>query len=196
MAEIQKVSVKHEAIMDYLIANPQIRLQDVAMYFKMTQSWLSQVIHSDAFQAMLREKQNTQFHHTVLPIREKMHAIAHMALDKLAEQLPMETETKTTAQVMESVLDRLGYGTKTAPGVQINNTTNVQVAMVQNEMKEARDLLIRAAATLPKEIEHGADPTASKIQSPSLPFLGHADPLAAFSSIEPSGRPTEVGSQV
>jgi len=140
-AGIKRVSIKHEAIIDFLIANPTMRLRDVAAHFGVTQPWLSCIIHSDAFQTLLREKQGVVFHHTVLPIREKMMNIGHMALDKLAEQLPMETDTRTIANVAESVLDRLGFGTKGAV-VNINNTVqNTQVNVLRDELEAARALI-------------------------------------------------------
>jgi hypothetical protein len=141
--EIQKLSVRHEAILDFLIANPTVSLGDVATKFGVTQPWLSCIIHSDAFQTKLREKQDVMFHHTVLPLREKMTVVAHMALDKVAQLMPLETELKTVQSVADSVLDRLGFGAK-APAVQINNTQNVQVNTLASELEEARKLIGKA----------------------------------------------------
>lgn len=143
MPEIQKVSVKHEAIMDFLMSNPCIALKEVADRFGVTQPWLSCIIHSDAFQTKLREKQDVMFHHTVLPLREKMTVVAHMALDKVVQQLPLETDLKTIQNTADSVLDRLGFGAK-APAVQINNTQNVQVNTLREELENARALIGKA----------------------------------------------------
>jgi hypothetical protein len=137
MAEIQRITVRHEAIMDYLLANPTQKLGDVARHFNMTQGWLSQVIHSDAFQALLSEKQNIIFHESVLPLREKMMNVAHLALDRLSETLPMETETRTLSQVAESVLDRLGFSPKN-PGQGNVTEVNLSVSVVRSEVEEAR----------------------------------------------------------
>jgi len=139
MSEIQTLSIRHEAIMDYLMANPTVRLMDVAKAFKVTQGWLSQIIHSDAFQQKLSEKQNVVFHDTVLPLREKMVLVAHQALDRLAETLPMETETRTVAQVAEGVLDRLGFGTKNQPPVQVHQHQHVH--LLRSEIEAARELI-------------------------------------------------------
>ncbi len=119
MAEIQRVSIKHEAIMDYIMAFPTVKLGDVAKHFGVTQPWLSQIIHSDAFQEMYKGKAESAFSHTVLSLREKMETAAHIAMDRLLETLPFETEVSTISDVGESMLDRLGFSPKSpaaAPG--------------------------------------------------------------------------------
>ena len=125
------------------MANPLVALRDVADKFGVTQPWLSCIIHSDAFQTKLREKQDVMFHHTVLPLREKMTVVAHMALDKVVQQLPLETDLKTIQHTADSVLDRLGFGAK-QPTVQINNTQNVQVNTLREELEAARALIGKA----------------------------------------------------
>jgi hypothetical protein len=141
MPEIQRLSVRHDAIMDFLMANPCIKLGDVAAHFSLTQAWLSQVIHSDAFQTRLREKQHIAFHHTVLPLREKMQNIAHMALDKLAEDLPRESDMKTVLATADSVLDKLGFGSKNATTAPAQH---LHLHVLKEEVEEARALLYKS----------------------------------------------------
>jgi len=140
MPEIQNMSIRHEAILHYLMAHPTEKLGDVARYFGVTQPWLSQIIHSDIFQARLREQTDIAFHHTVLPLREKMMAAANIAMDKLIETLPNETETRVLSSVSEGLLDRLGFGTKVTPPPP-NGGVNVTVNVLRSELEEARALL-------------------------------------------------------
>lgn len=183
VAEIQRVSVRHEAIMDYLMANPLVRMQDVAGYFKISPGWLSQVIHSDAFQMLLRDKQGTVFHSTVLPLREKMTVVAHAALDKIAEQLPHESDTKTLANVAEAVLDRLGFSSK-VPAVQFNQSTNVQVNVLRSEIEEARAVLYQKGGEreVTNEIRGSLE-----VQNSSLPPVGAESRFAAFQALDAEG---------
>lgn len=133
--------------MDFLMTNPSVKLGDVAIQFGVTQAWLSTVIHSDAFQALLREKQDIAFHSTVLPVREKLMALAHQTLDRMQDMIPMETEVGILSRVAEGVLDRLGYGTK--PSVlQINNIQNNHTTVLKGELEEAR-LLMNQVSSLP-----------------------------------------------
>jgi hypothetical protein len=143
MPEIKNISIKHDAIMDFLMANPAMKLGDVATHFQVTQPWLSCIIHSDIFQARLKEKSDVAFHSTVLPLREKMIGVAHMALDKLADVLPKETETKVIASTAEGLLDRLGFGSKQSP-MQPGTNVNLQVNVLRSELDEARALLGKA----------------------------------------------------
>ena len=169
MPEIQKVSIRHEAIMDYLMSYPKVKLGTVAEAFGVTQPWLSCVIHSDAFQEMLRTKQGIAFHDTVLPIREKMLNVAHQALDRLADQIPFEMESKNLSSIAGDVLERLGYTSK-APAVQINKQTNVTV--LAGEIREAQALL---GAVAPQRALEGISHEiggAEALQGEGIPFVG------------------------
>lgn len=146
MAEIKSLSHTHMAIVDYLLGHPQVSLGDVARHFGYTQPWLSSIIHSEAFQAMLQEKQGYAFHHTVLPLREKMFNAAHIAMDKIVNMLPEETDVRTVAQVADSMLDRLGFSSKPIGGAVGNLTINQQNNMIvpnanAAEIQAARALL-------------------------------------------------------
>ena len=144
MAEIKSLSITHVSIMDFLMANPTMHLSDVAKHFGYTQPWLSQIIHSDAFQNMLKEKQNIAFHHTVLPLREKITQAAHQALDKVMNLLPQETELRTVKDVAESMLDKIGYGSKGIPaGATINQQNNfIMPNATSEEVAAARALML------------------------------------------------------
>lgn len=192
----KQLSIRHMEIMDFLMSNPRVKLGDVAARFGVTQGWLSQIIHSDAFQAMLAEKQSIAFHETVLPIREKMKNVAHLALDKLAEQLPKEQEVSTLSSVASSILDRLGYGTKPAPGTVINNT---QVNVLRGELDEARKIMHSKVSRSEVIIDGQCAPiglgrTPTEVQGESVSLVGEAllespiqSPGAANSAAEAGG---------
>lgn len=146
---VQKISVKHTEIMNFMLMNPTQKLADVAKHFGYTQPWLSCIIHSEAFQAQLSIQQEAIFNGTVLPIKEKMLAMAHQGLDQLSDRMPMMKE-ETVAKVTDSVLDRLGFGSKMnpsappAPGGQVNLTINLR-----QELEDARKLIGSRSAVQP-----------------------------------------------
>ena len=164
MTGIQRVSVRHEAIMEHLMTHPCVALSTVAEAFGITQGWLSQVIHSDAFQALLREKQGIAFHHTVLPIREKMLSVAHLALDQLTERLPLEQEPRNLSAIAADVLDRLGFSSK-VPSVQINQQ-NVHITALRDEIRDAQALLGATAQPPALEVARNGDRTVLALPSP------------------------------
>ncbi len=162
MAEIKALSIRHEAIMDYLMMHPQVRLQDVAANFGVTGPWLSQIIHSDIFQTKLKEKTDIAFHHTVLSVKEKMTNLAHQALDKVAQDLAI-ADVRTAAAVADSMLDRLGFGAKPINGnVTINQQNNLVVPNASaDEIAAARAMI-----------------TAKKVPALGVTLNGHGVPIA------------------
>lgn len=150
---IKFLSISHEAIMDYLMGHPSVRLGDVAAHFGYSAGWLSQIIHSDIFQTRLKEKTDIAFHHTVLPLREKMQAAASMAMDKIIENLPNEPDLRTVSSVAEGMLDRLGFSSKPiTPGGNLTiNQQNNFVSLpntTRDEIAEARKMLEARAQPL------------------------------------------------
>lgn len=101
MPSIKKVSHKHEAILDMMLANPQMKLRDIAREMGVSQSWLSCIIHSDAFQRRLSARQEEIFNATLLPLKDKIAGAAAVAVEKLSESV----ENASPAADREFVLD-------------------------------------------------------------------------------------------
>jgi hypothetical protein len=141
---VQKVSHRHDMIMTWIMANPTQPLSQVATEFSVTQAWLSQVIHSDAFQERLRERQDLFFHHTLKPLEEKLKHLAHRTLDKMSEHvemgtIPIDELRKTTDQTLKA----LGYGVKpSSPSVQQNVQQNFY-QVESSTLSEARQRIGR-----------------------------------------------------
>jgi len=116
--QIKKVSLKHDAIMDALIAHPERKLGLLAADFNVSQAWLSVIIHSDAFQIQLKEKQKEFFGAVVVPLREKLIGVAHLGVEKLGEVMENASTTSDKqfiADTTDSILKNLGYSPKSAP---------------------------------------------------------------------------------
>lgn len=147
---IKKVSVKHEAILHFLLAHPLVKLRDVAQHFEVSQPWLSQIIHSDAFQRRLRERQDVHFDSSILPMMDRMQLVAEKAVDQLLQMVPLETDVAKLNQVVDKTLSRLGYGTSQAPSTQVNVQVNVQAEALQR----ARQLIgARRPAALEVQVD-------------------------------------------
>ena len=88
-AQIQQMSAKHTDILNFILANPIMKLGDVAAHFSVTQSWLSTIIHSDAFQDQLQRRQDEIFDSGILqPIATKLTAAADATLETYMEKIP------------------------------------------------------------------------------------------------------------
>jgi hypothetical protein len=109
----RKLSHKHEAILQAVLSNPEAKLKTIAQHFNVSQSWLSCVIHSDAFQARMAECKEEIFHASLLPIKHRVETVAGLALDRLTEGLELNTlSAEETRKTAEMSLRALGFGAK------------------------------------------------------------------------------------
>lgn len=168
-----KLSHTHVAIMDYMLANPSISIAQIAAHFGYTQGWVSFLINSDIFRAAIAEKQDIIFHETVLPLHKKMENVAHLALDRLAQRIPLETEIGPLTKVADGVLSRLGFSSDRG-GVNVNVNAPggmVQVNTTRSEIEAARALIGKAPRP-----EIGVLIDAPALPAPNKTAVVKADP--------------------
>ena len=141
--QIAKVSIKHDAILDYLITNPAQKLGEVARHFDVSQAWLSVIIHSDAFQVRLAEKNGECFSATVVPLREQLLGVAQVGVEKLGEAMEHAssiTDKQFIADTTDSILKNLGYSPKSsAPAPSSTNTQNNFFVVDKDALAGARE---------------------------------------------------------
>lgn len=162
--ELKKLSVNHNAIADWLIANPGRGQQAIcAVEFGITQSWLSTLINQDAFQSLLKNKQSDVFDEVVIPLKDKIAGVAHRSVEKLGEILDTTNDGRLVKDISDSMIKALGYGQATQPGVTINNTT---LTINQIALKEARH---RLSQHYGKTLEDSSKPESqTSTSSPQL----------------------------
>lgn len=147
--EIKKISYTHEAMINWLISNPDRYLKDAAAYFGVTQPWLSTIINSDIFQAKLKERQDAVFASVASGIPEKLRACADIALERLAEKLTVVDDPELLLDASDKLLGRMGYSPAKASTV-INNNTQVNTYSVSSEvLAQARERARLSAAQAP-----------------------------------------------
>lgn len=125
--QLNRLSITHEAIMDWLLTNPgKGQMKKCADHFGFTQAWLSSIVWSDAFQAKLRDKKEFLFGQTVVSIRDQVNGVAQRALERLGEKIEYTEDVKVLTDVSDKLLHRLGYAPKVDqnPGVQNNIQNN------------------------------------------------------------------------
>lgn len=169
-AQIQKVSPRHEAILNYLIANPTVKKAEVAAQFGVSQAWLSTIIHSDAFQAKLRARQEEVFEVAVLSgIEDKLLGVAHQAAERLGELLPLQDNVRDISDTMDKALKSLGYGR--APVIQQNINNNYGEQQINNltaaDIERARELVGKARQVEVPQLEQ-----MDRDDLPALPSTG------------------------
>ena len=135
MAELKNISVKHDQIMDWLIANPLLPLSACAAEFGITQSWLSCIIHSDLFQAKLAERQEEVFGEVALSVKDRITTLAHESLRRMTDKVMVENDLEKLTNASEVALKALGFG-QPKPGAGVGPQVTVNVV--------SRDILAEA----------------------------------------------------
>jgi len=117
MYEIAKISYRHEAIIDWLLANPDRPLIACARELGYTQAWLSVIINSEMFQAAYHARA-TRYHAEVeASIRDRMLATASLSLEATAERISRgDASERLLTDTNKNVLQMLGYGASREPG--------------------------------------------------------------------------------
>lgn len=153
--QLKDLNHRHEGIAHWLMANPDKNMGDCARALGYTQAWLSQVIHTDAFQAYYQRLLEDYVDDRVRPLRDKINNIAHKACGALEDQLdtPEFIPPKDLASIADRALQRLGYG-----GGSANGASNPQsLTQINNYYSVDQDTLARARARFNAQWGDGAN---------------------------------------
>lgn len=99
-AQIKKVNAWHERLCDWLIANPGKKQKEAAQFFGVSESWLSTVIHSDAFQDYFRTRSDAASAAIIHSVKEKMLGAADQAVSELQRRLEF-AQSFTTQELLD-----------------------------------------------------------------------------------------------
>jgi hypothetical protein len=134
---------------DWMIANPGGSLYDLAKHVHKSYQTVCYVLATDMFKDFLsqrKEEFRARHDHAII---HKTTAVAEKALDLMLEKMEKQGDklqiTKVT-EIATSALDRLGYGPKSGPAVEVrvDNSDNRKIVMVPisaGALEEARDAL-------------------------------------------------------
>lgn len=202
-----KLSHRHRAIMEHMIANPEASNAEVARAFGVTEPWLSSLIHSELFQLELRYLQDVAFSELTVSIKDRINNLAHESLKRLQQRLELNVVTNDTlVDVAELALKSLGFGApKTqAPGPlapvfnqQINNFGSAPIDA--KLLADARDRMLRV---VPLQL---VDADAERIRSASegpqevtqdVQRDGNSNDDLGAQAGEPPATPDESGARI
>ena len=123
--QIAKVNWWHHSIIEWLIANPEKSLAECADKFNVTQSWLSVVKNSDAFDQLFQERRAEHFSNTSKGLVERVEKLAELTVDRLTDVIENEEVTfKALHATADLALSKLGFGSTSA-----RNSQAVQVVV-------------------------------------------------------------------
>ena len=149
MGEPNKLSLTHEAIIDWILVNPEKKLKECAATFGYSQSWLSSIINSGAFQAKLAERRLEISSAVALTIPDKLSAITHVALDNIAAHIEKNPDPEFSLKVLQKGMEGLGMGAKAngAPLLQ-QNQMNIYLG-TKEDLAAARRLILEQQQGIP-----------------------------------------------
>jgi hypothetical protein len=88
MGRLQKCSYTHEAMIDLIIKNPEMSQNQLAAHFGYTPGWISNVLASDAFQALMASRREEIIDPELkASIEERFRALVIQSLKVLSEKL-------------------------------------------------------------------------------------------------------------
>lgn len=169
MAEIKSLSHTHEAVLNWLVLNPEKSLREGADTFGYTQAWFSSLIHSDIFQHALKEKQMAIAASVALTLPQKIARVADMAVEKLTEQVEKTEDPEFILNATDKLLHRLGYAPISARNPVGGPGQPGQVAQQNNFFLQASDLeaareLMQLSATAPVPLPVPLEGVASRVE--------------------------------
>lgn len=156
----------HSHIIDWMMANPNGKLEDCAKFVGKTQATLSAIIRSDMFQAALAQRKAQYAARQDLVLTEKLTEVSIASLDTILDVIKTKRQAIPLDQlnsVADGALKRLGYGVEkpgAATNVQVNVSNQPQQVVVPVALAD-----LEAARQLARQNQQRIASTPS---SPSL----------------------------
>lgn len=147
--QIQKLSNRHLAIMDFMLENPRASMLTVAQEFGVTQSWLSTVKNSDLWSVTYNERRKLLEHHQKVIIADQLTSIVAKGLGCLEDAIDdPDTTLASKMAITKMALEHAGIGKEPAVAVTIDNsvTTNNVIQMDESKQKAIAEARARVLA--------------------------------------------------
>lgn len=148
--KLVRLSHTHEQMLNWLVLNPDKNLRECADHFGYTQSWVSSVLHSDLFQAALKDKQLAIAARVAGSIPEKLRRAADVGIEKLTTALENTEDPEFILDATDKILHRMGYAPVSArnpagtPALGVGQQNNFFVTA--GDLSAARELMQRTAS--------------------------------------------------
>lgn len=126
-SRIEKVRYSHDAMIDVILARPTIKQGELATLFEVSPAWVSRIIGSDAFQAVLAKRRQELSDPIILAtMEEKLRGVADQSLEIIAEKLQATQSADLALKTLGLATTALGFGAKDrGPGQQVNFVVNL-----------------------------------------------------------------------
>lgn len=138
----QRFKFWYDAIIDWMLLNPDKDLKDCAVALKRNYNTLNDIARSDIFKARLATRRHEYNQHLSAKIGEATQNVALAALNEIANRITTNAAAIPTVvlkDVMDTALERMGYGVKPiGPAVTVVNNDNRTVGVSADVLREAK----------------------------------------------------------
>lgn len=105
-----KFNYWYEALIDLLIANPEMLQSERARRLGRTQAWVSMIENSDSFKERYALRRANHSSRVSQLVEDKLHNVTNLALDKLKDALETkDIKPEFALDATDTLLQRLGY---------------------------------------------------------------------------------------
>jgi hypothetical protein len=149
--QIKRCSHRHDAIIDWLLANPDVKdMGALCMHINVSRSWISVVMNSDAFRVEYEKRRSEYNGELAETVQRKLFDVTIKALDEVSDALDEgEVDPRFALDVADKATHKLGFGPSKGNGahVEVHNT----VAVVDKSLlQSARDSMKRVIDVKPQ----------------------------------------------
>lgn len=164
----QSVTNRHEAVIDYMLDNPEASKKDIASAFGYTTQYFYTMTATDIFQKALEDRREMRRGRVDCAIIDIASAGALAALVRVQEILSkQDVNPKFALDAADTLMKRLGFGERAGSGsakqpVQVNLQNNVSISDLTAAQQKAKEVYVAPpAAPLPPPtgelVEHFED---------------------------------------
>ena len=165
----------YDSIIDVMLANPGIKIKDIAKRIGKAPNWVGLIMSSDTFKLHWhhrRQNLSLDINDTLTQeITGRVSNVAIKALDLVLDAIdenPLAINPSVAMDMADKMLNRLGYGPKVAnPGTQVSVSGNANVAVVT----ASQEAFERARARV-RELEASHRPALTLVATTSDPEDG------------------------
>lgn len=124
--QLQKVSITHDNIIDFVIAQPSATYREIAHTFDYTPEGIGIICRSDAFKARLEIRKNEMVDPIIRQtVEERLVGLAHASIDILQRKLATSEDPKLALAALDASTKASQYGARS--NVVANTTFVVQL---------------------------------------------------------------------
>jgi hypothetical protein len=132
----------HEALADFFLANPTAYAKEAAAVFRRSQAWVTTVIQSDAFRAIMAKRKEELVNPAIrLSIEERIRGLVTQSLDVLGEKLEqpgVKAEVALRAFELGSKAMGIGGNAPAAPAEDSLNRLAERLVALQSTVRKGQ----------------------------------------------------------